>query len=286
MQPGHKSPRRATRTLVIAATPRSGSTLFGDLLESTGVAGRPREYFHVNFVAPISKELGLEPGGITPHYIEALLDQTSTDNGVFSTKLHWLQINQLADALRSIYEGDDGPMAGSLIERALPSPSYVYLKRNDKDRQAVSYFRAMRSDRWWEMTGGHNSDDHQLGVEPLVQPDYLQIRWWEDHLHQEETAWMRFFSTFAITPLVVTYEDLVTDPRREIAGVLSFVGVDDASPAEKIKTRFRKQADDESEWVLAAYRQLRDQLPSVPPGWAWSWPKRAFVPGTVVTDER
>ena len=286
MHADHDESRLAPRSLVIAATPRSGSTLLSDLLESTGVAGRPREYFHVNLVPTISEELGLEPEGITPSYIKALLEQTSTENGIFSTKLHWLQINQLADALRGIYGADEGTMGGSLIERALPSPNYVYLRRDDKDRQAVSFFRAMRTERWWDFSAGPGSDVPRLDSEAPLQPDYLQIRWWEDHLRQEEGEWMRFFSTFAITPMVVTYEDLVADPRQEVTRVLSFLSLNDAGHAEKIRTRLRKQADDETEWVLAGYRQLRDLLPRIPSGWMWSFPNRAFVPGATVTDER
>jgi trehalose 2-sulfotransferase len=275
--------RRESRcSLVIAATPRSGSTLLCDLLESTEVAGRPREYFHVNFVPTMSKQLGLDPEGITSMYIEGILEQTSTDNGIFSTKLHWLQINQLADALRDIYGVDEGTMAGSLIERALPSPRYVYLRREDKGRQAVSYFRAMRSDRWSETTSGPDSGGLQPAAHVPLQPDYLQIRWWEDHIREEEGDWMKFFSTFAITPMVVTYEDLVADSRREIARVLTFVGVHDSRPVETVKTTLRRQADDETELVLVGYRQVRDLLPSIPSGWVWSWGNRAFIPGTAI----
>ncbi|HMF66717.1 MAG TPA: Stf0 family sulfotransferase, partial [Phyllobacterium sp.] len=35
----------AARSYVICGTPRSGSTLLCDLLESTGIAGRPASYF-------------------------------------------------------------------------------------------------------------------------------------------------------------------------------------------------------------------------------------------------
>src|SRR5438309_9224996 len=34
-----------TRSYLVCATPRSGSTLLCETLEATGVAGRPREYF-------------------------------------------------------------------------------------------------------------------------------------------------------------------------------------------------------------------------------------------------
>ena len=38
-------PVKPTRSYLVCATPRSGSTLLCEGLESTGVAGRPREYF-------------------------------------------------------------------------------------------------------------------------------------------------------------------------------------------------------------------------------------------------
>jgi|HubBroStandDraft_1064217.scaffolds.fasta_scaffold136843_2 LPS sulfotransferase NodH len=269
---------RASRSLVIAATPRSGSYLLSDLLRSTGVVGNPREYFHVNFVDPISTEMGLEPAGITRFYIDSLLEKTVTKNGIFSTKLHWLQINQLADALRHIYEPDDGVLGGSLLERAFPDLHYLYLRRLDKARQATSYFRAMRSEEWWEIEGGTPKDADASSDPALLQPDYLSIRWLEDQLLQEEEFWKQFFTTFAINPLVLNYEDLVANPTSEISRVLSWLGIEELEAVDGIGTQFRKQSTGETERVLAAYHQIRAALPAMPSDWTWSFSLRTFVP--------
>src|SRR5215210_6559319 len=95
---------------LVCATPRSGSTLLCELLASTGIAGRPAEYFEDlratglprqareyfgGYDDPVVEHLPLLLPGApeAPGHFEAHLGQVvregTTPNGVFAAKLMW-----------------------------------------------------------------------------------------------------------------------------------------------------------------------------------------------------
>src|SRR5689334_3376396 len=117
---------RPDRSYLVCATPRSGSTLLCHLLDQTGIAGHPEEYFealrhsgaprkpheyfdpdrHANIIERLAfREL---PDGIerTAHplwepesydrYLASALDAGTTPNGVFGAKLMWGYLGDFA----------------------------------------------------------------------------------------------------------------------------------------------------------------------------------------------
>ena len=121
-----------TRSYFVCATPRSGSTLLCALLDQTGIAGHPEEYFealrhsgvprrpheyfdpdrHANIIERLAfRELpdgsehtpsDLWDPGSYGRYIDWTLEQGTTDNGVFGAKLMWGYLGDFADLLRGI----------------------------------------------------------------------------------------------------------------------------------------------------------------------------------------
>jgi trehalose 2-sulfotransferase len=240
-------------------------------VSSRGVCGIPREYFHVNFVAATSQELGLTPAGITKQYLSELLRRAEMDGVMFSVKNHWLQINQLLDAFRLIHPAIAREPAPKLIEASLPGARYLYLTRQDKARQAVSMFRAMRSEQWWD--AGDAARPDSVGTE--YAPDHLAIRWFESDLSVEDAEWRRYFEVFGIQPLTLIYEDLVARPYETLQQVLDWLGFTDVDLPEP-QSQLQRQADNETERTLHEYITLRDSLPLRPDGWVWSHERRAF----------
>jgi LPS sulfotransferase NodH len=259
--------------LLVATTPRSGSWLLSELLARTGEIGIAQEYFHVNYVAARSRELGLPAAGITATYIAEILRQASDKGVIFSSKLHWLQINQLVDALRLIHPDmvAAGAEAPELIDKSLPGARYVYLTRLDKARQAVSMFRAAYTDVWWQPA--HDA----AAAEAVVPPDYLAIRWFEEDLARQDAEWLRYFQHFGIEFFAVVYEELVENPASIMAAVFDWLGLEVVErPAGD--SSLKRQAGAETERTLLAYRQIRDSLPPCPQGWIWSFERRCFAP--------
>lgn len=255
------------KAILIATTPRSGSWLLSDLLSSAAPVGAAREYFHVNYVAAHSRELGLPTTTISSAYLGALLGAAERDGVAFCTKLHWVQINQLVDALREIDPERAAAPAPELIAASLPNPKYLYLTRRDKARQAISLFRAFRTDSWWHVEGE---------PAPRTNPpaDFLAVRWLEQDLLEQEAGWDRYFRTFGVVPHTVVYEELIDHPRDVLAGVFRWLGF--GEPSGELSTRMRRQADAQTDLELAEYLSLRDSLPLMPRGWSWSHARRAF----------
>lgn len=244
----------ADRSLILATTPRSGSWLLADFVSRAPGVTPCREYFHPGFVAATCRQMGLPPV-LGREYVDALVDGPE----VLAAKLHWLQLAFLVRGLREL-DPDAGPTDAALIARQLPGPRYVQLVRADKARQAISLWRALRTDQWW-LTKGAGTPA------PPLSPDLLAIRWLEDDLVAQEEGWTAWFRDNDIEPLVVTYESLVEDPAGAAAESLALVGI--GMPVDPQPPRTHRQADGFTEEVLASYLVVRDELPALPDGWAW-----------------
>lgn len=260
--------------LLVATTPRSGSWLLSDYLSQTGGFAPVREYFHVNYVAALSREYGLSTCAITGEYIAEIRRRCTGGGALFGAKIHWLQINQLVDALRQIHPSLANAPAPELIEASLPAARYIHLTRGDKTRQAISMFRAMRSDQWWELAEPPTVDSAGRS-RPAPVPDYLAVRWFEDDLRSEDAEWRRYFDLFGIVPFTITYEELATEPYPALEAIFDWLEIPGLN-LRGLRPRVRRQADAETERTLAEYLTLRDSLPPRPPEWRWSFRRRAF----------
>ena len=235
------------RAYVVCSTQRSGSTYLCQMLASTGVAGNPLEYFEARAETgspphPSYFLAGLPRTGAgirddvrptdAPEYSdlrsvdgwEAHLERTfelgTTDNGVFASKLMWNQlpdVEQHAVALPG-FAGLSGP---ELLDALFGQPSYVWMRRLDKVRQAISLWRALQTRTWrvenptadGEPPGLHYSFD---GIE------HLRLR-----LTADDDAWGRYFVQSAIEPLELYYEtDVKPDPAGAVERILTYIGVD------------------------------------------------------------
>jgi len=267
--------------VLVCTTPRSGSWLLSDLLERTGRIGMAQEYFHFNYVSALAREYGLASQAITSEYISEITRRAHAEGQIFSSKLHWLQINQLVDALRIIHPALAAAKrtAPELIDASLPGARYLYLTRRDKARQAISLFRALRTEVWWERAGQPEPRKHrQDETEPI--PDYLAIRWLEDDLAWQDAQWHQYFEVFGLPAFRVVYEELCAEPGHVVTATLDWLGLE-ATAALDGPRRLRRQAGVETDTALAEYIQIRDSLPPCPAGWTWSFERRTFAPPPV-----
>jgi trehalose 2-sulfotransferase len=244
---------KVTKSLLVCATPRSGSTLLCALLDGTGVAGRPREFFErlahsglprqpreyfervedpdlLELLAPTDPGTP-DPGDPIPR---ALADGT-TDNGVFAAKLMWTHLLDLAERL------DRSPDATLLRER-FPDPRYVHVTRRDKIAQAVSLWRAVQTRAWraGEVTENGNAVYHAGAIGYLA-----------GQLTDHDDAWRSWFAANRIEPLTLVYEELAAGTSAVTAAVIDHLGV---GPAEIPEPPLRRQGDDRSARWVERYR--------------------------------
>ena len=130
----------------ISTTPRTGGFLLAEALQSTGIAGRPREYFDPVAEKQWGKGLAIKSDADD---LENIMAAGTTPNGVFGAKVLWHQFAHLMTKPRLI--GGNGVCGAELCVARSPSCAYVFLTRRDKIRQAVSFDRAIRSGVWWSI---------------------------------------------------------------------------------------------------------------------------------------
>jgi LPS sulfotransferase NodH len=230
---------------LVCATPRSGSTLLCDVLASTGVAGRPQEFWEAlpgtglprqprEYLPGLDDDAaGVElppvrTGAPLPPFRERLaaaFRDGTTANGVFGAKVMW-------GYLQPVLDGLDGEP-----EAALPDLHYVLVRRRDKLRQAISLWRAIQSQEW---SRHHHPCDGAEAPELVYSSaaiDALQAQ-----LAEQEAAWESWLAARPRPPLLLDYEDYAEEPQTAVAAVLDHLGI--AHPGDMpASTRMRRQSD-------------------------------------------
>jgi LPS sulfotransferase NodH len=264
---------------LVCATPRSGSTLLCHLLDQTGIAGRPEEYFealthsgrprrpeeyfeasrHANIVQRLAfremPDADTEPAASDrwdperyDRYLEWAIEQGTTGNGVFGAKLMWGYLGDFAALLRGI-DGHEGLTIPQLLTRAFPNLRYVRITREDKVRQAVSLWKAVQTQAWRR---------DQPGA-PKAQPEFSfrAINYLVRQLTAHDASWDAYFLGLGHEPLTVTYEELAAHTVPTVRRVLEHIGVDVPDPLAVGGSRLEVQADELSEeWVAKVHAHL------------------------------
>ena len=269
-----------SRSYLVCATPRSGSTLLCHLLDQTGLAGHPEEYFealrhsgvprrpheyfdtdrHANIIERLAfREM---PDGPVPEpnplwqpdryadYLAWALEEGTTENGVFGAKLMWGYLGDFATLLRGI-EGNAGRPVPELLARTFPDLRYVQITREDKVRQAVSLWKAVQTQAWREEGGGADG----AKAEPVF--SFRAINFLVRQLTAHDASWDAYFLGLGLEPLKVTYEELAEAPDPVVRRVLGHVGADVPDDLALDAPKLRVQADERSEeWVRRVHEHL------------------------------
>lgn len=237
--------RASARTYVIASTPRSGSSLLCEGLESTGVAGRPAEVFAPDFRRPWFDLWGLQLDAPFSDYLDAALRHGTGRNGVYGMKIQYMHVGVLANW--ACAKGE------CVFEKLFGGALFVNLVRRDRRAQALSWFRAIRTNQWFQ-----SGTDPALPAPELDERAVLEL---QAHLDWQQSSWEAFFERESVCPLTLEYEALADNYRGEIARVLAFLGLD-ARAAELIPSpSLRRQADE----VTRQWRKTMDAAISLTP---------------------
>jgi trehalose 2-sulfotransferase len=207
--------------------PRCGSSLLCELLCNTGVAGAPTEFFDPELRRRFQERWGTSSRA---EYLVRLLECKTSPNGVFGVKVHWAQLEGML--------GDSDPA------HVFPGLRYVYIRRADELRQAVSWVRALQTNQW--------ASTHAALAEPRF--DREQIDFYLNLIRAQNRSWEAFFARRAVSPHRVSYERLVQEPQETVAQTLAHLGEDTGAVATAAPLTLYQQADAlTGEWV-ARYR--------------------------------
>jgi LPS sulfotransferase NodH len=284
-----------SHSYLVCATPRSGSTLLCHLLDQTGLAGHPEEYFEAlrHSGRPRRPEeyfLGAEDPSIRDHlgeravgsepqprsplwsraaydrYLEWAFEAGTTPNGIFGAKLMWGYFGEFVSLLRNIPAYRDVPLA-ELLPTVFPELTFVRVVRANKVRQAVSLWKAVQTATWREDQASAKAASVEDGDSPpyraFIEEHRPQLRFHYkaiDHLLEqlliEEASWDAFFEHAGIKPVLVLYENFAADYETSTLRLLERLGL---APPEgfEFEPRMKKQSDRINDDWTKRYSELR-----------------------------
>jgi trehalose 2-sulfotransferase len=246
---------RPSLSYLICCAERTGSTLLGDALIATAVAGRPQSYF--NRAAHFNPRYVRLLGGAKDDdkYLDKVVAAATTPNGVFAAKVHWEHfINFVAKVDRSLTAVGRRSVHARLQMR-FPDLRYIWLTRRNAVARAISHYRAEKTGRW-QVDARWITDDTGGEGEPSF--DFDAIDAFVHYGEVENARWRRYFAEQAIAPLELTHEELVNDIAGTVRTVLGFLDI----PANNVQLPppgLRRQADGRSREWEARYRQMCEE---------------------------
>jgi LPS sulfotransferase NodH len=246
-------------TYIICTNLRSGSWLLSEGLASTSVAGNPREWF--NTVTEEQHRAQWRMDNATDLTFAAYLGlartKSTTSNGISGIKLHYCNFAELPKKMETI-PSLRGLSAAQLVLRLFPQARYLWLRRRDKARQAISFYIASRSGEWRNIEGDAPARREGSSDDLVFDPHAIELI--EQALVEDDSKWQAFFEQNQIEPLVIYYEDLVADYRGTIVSILKWLGVPDSDAVPVPTTRLKRQSNARNEEWLARYETVKSGL--------------------------
>ena len=267
---------RPELSYLVCATPRSGSTLLCKALEATGRAGHPEEFFEAKREtgAPAKGSdylwdspgvdllslLGDDPQPPAPDYsslagvgdyrehLRRTLERGTSENGVFGAKIMWGHREDFLPLARTLPELADLPER-DLLEAIFPGLSYVWVRRGDTVRQAVSLWKAIQTQSW------RSGQDGGRRREPVY--SFEALHHLRRMLERNDSAWGRWFEERGLRPLELSYERIARDPAGATAQVLDFAGIHAPERHEGGQPIERQSDELSDEWVARYFRERR-----------------------------
>jgi LPS sulfotransferase NodH len=279
-KPGREIVLHNTRVCyLICATPRSGSNLLCEGLWNTNSAGRPTEYFLSWYEAMHHPERYRNQFGksflpASAESMQHILKLGTTPNGIFASKIMWPQLELVIETIKSVF-GKQHLTDPEAMNAVFPQLRYVYIYRENKIRQAVSFAKAIQSKEWLDFDRsdpcntesfiGHFSELFEFYGKTVkkqkISYDFDLISQLHNSILQQDQAWEKYFKLSGIHPFRVIYETLIENYEDTIYNILEFINVPDRSIVLQ-KLSMKRQSDSLNEEWLDRYQndmRIRNQ---------------------------
>lgn len=239
-QPVSDEPHPATLAYAIITTPRTGSSYLCQLLESTQLAGFPREHLRHP-----TETLTLECGFDYVRLLRHLMATQTTSNGVFGTKLisHFLR-----DHLRA---------HTSEMKELLAGLHFIRLKRHDTAAQAVSIYLA-RHTNVWHLHSPEERESYTRSIEQGFDAgdvDFEEIRVYYQSMLEQESWIDRLLDELGVSPLLVDYDELIAAPQTTVRSILEHLGLDGSEGEIQPRTSMQRLGSRRAEEIKHAFEE-------------------------------
>ena len=173
--------------------------MLGHALHTTGSFGFPLEYTNPANFKEWQRLLKKET---LPEVIDELQARRTSDNGVFSIKIHYSHLK--------MYGGFNG------LRALFPDAYYVLLSRKDVLKQAVSLAIASQTGVWI-------ADQEAKYNNPTY--DYLAIKAFLKNTIIEQASWRYSLAASGAHFLEMNFDDIKSDILGAVSQIASFMGV-------------------------------------------------------------
>lgn len=188
---------KPTNLYIIASSPRTGSTTVCDMLTSTGLVGSPTEIYPGSSWHTIKN---VRPQISDEHALDDYLASSASNDLVAGAKFHWWRWSLFLEKFR-----------GHALTMAT---KFIYLRRLDKLSQAVSWAKALQTNRWLPQ---------QREVQQLEYDDAL-VEACLNAAYAEELAWHDWFTAHpALSVLYLQFETMFINPLDTVSKCLEFI---------------------------------------------------------------
>jgi LPS sulfotransferase NodH len=190
------------KTILLCTDERTGSHLLSQHLATTGMLGRPYEYFNTHWMRSHHEGYPEE----VPEQLQEAVRQGMTPNGVLGLKMHPWAMDRVLPHID--------------LARDLGQVSFVLLTREDVLGQAISLLKAKQTDVW---VGGRPAITPR-GTARYDGPELLDI---VRDLLGRRARWELYFARNGVVPLRTTYEEVMADPQAVVERIAAHAGVEE-----------------------------------------------------------
>ncbi|WP_286233225.1 Stf0 family sulfotransferase [Thalassotalea sediminis] len=214
------------KKVLVLSTPRSGSSLFCDVLTNTGMLGECREWFNNRYLAAYGKLTG-NPQVQFNEYLQFIMEKTVGNTGVFAVNAHIEHMMFFAQRKVSLLD--------------LGFDVVVFVKRKNKLAQAVSLAKSNITDSWSSETDNTEFDLEK--VTPSIIVNSLK------HIVDSEAHYEEFLSRFV--KVAFDYEDFCQlNNTTAYSQVLSLL---ELNYEGRFETTLKKQSNNSSKQIIEQF---------------------------------
>lgn len=216
--------RLSPQTLIVAGAPRSGSNWLISLITSTGVMGRPREWFSREREGTMAQRM-------VASATEAVA-QGATPNGIVGIKIFPQDLQNALEYLN--------------FSAWFARPTWVLLQRRDLLGQAISLWRAAKSGEWMHkrLQPEYNAEEIEVALMGVA---------------AVYADWEVFFARTGITPLRIVYEEALDDSTATLKAISDALVVD-LPPELSHTSHLSIQRDEWTAAIRTRYRAERGDV--------------------------
>jgi LPS sulfotransferase NodH len=245
---------------LICATPFDGSTLLCEALKSTGTAGYPEEYFGVWELVALrgyrgnaasTGSSGWRNGAEAMNSLAYAFEQGTSRNGVFGAKLLWSYFDTFVSSIRHIPMYAEIPVF-DLLPAVFPNLRYIWFTSRNKVQQAIALWKATQM-AMWDVAGV---------TERQFVFNFEAVDRFVRQIIEHEMEWLRFFCVCDIQPLIIAYEDLVSNYEASMHRVLKYLQLSPFESASFTRPHRERQSDAVLDVWCERYERIKQRSAS------------------------